>query len=173
MNVGNVYWLDQMSINCGMTRLYGRAYKNERINDYVPDVRFERTSVMGALGLDGMIASLAYKGTLNGDFFRVYVKEVLAPSMKKGDTLVLDNLSPHKVKDVLKPLIDKGIYVIFLPVYSPDFSPVELAWSKIKAFLRKVKARTFDDLFSALGNAIDTISHSDIVGWIRHCGYQL
>jgi len=173
MDVENVYWLDQMSINCGMTRLYGRAFKKERINDYVPDVRFERTSVMGALGVKGMIAPLAYKGTLNGEFFGVYVKEVLAPAMKKGDTLILDNLSPHKVKDILKPLIEKGVEVVFLPVYSPDFSPVELAWLKIKAFLRKIKARTFDDLFSALGDAIDTIVLSDILGWIKHCGYQL
>ena len=173
MDVGNVYWLDQMGINCGMTRLYGRAFKNERINDYVPDVRFERTSVMGALGINGMIAPLVYKGTLNGELFGVYVKEVLAPAMKKGDTIILDNLSPHKVKDILKPLIDKSVKVVFLPVYSPDFSPIELAWSKIKAFLRKIKARTFDDLFSSLGKAIDSIVHSDIVGWIKHCGYQL
>ena len=115
-----------------MTRLYGRAYKNERINDYVPDVRFERTSVMGALGLKGMIAPLAYKGTLNGDFFRVYVKEVLAPAMKKGEILILDNLSPHKVKNVLEPLIDKGINVIFLPAYSPDFSPIGVSTPMIK-----------------------------------------
>jgi len=173
MDVENVYWLDQMSINCGMTRLYGRAFKNERINDYVPDVRFERTSVMGALGVNGMIAPLAYKGTLNGEFFGVYVKEALAPEMKKGDTLILDNLSPHKVKNILKPLIDKGVKVVFLPVYSPDFSPIELAWSKIKAFLRKIKARAFDELFSALGKAIDSIVHTDIVGWINHCGYKL
>jgi transposase len=173
MPVRRTYWLDQMSVNCGMTRLYGRAFKNERINDYVPDVRFERTSVMGALGVEGMIAPLAYKGTLNGEFFGVYVKEVLAPTMKSGDTLILDNLSPHKVKDVLKPLIEKDITVIFLPAYSPDLNPVELAWSKIKAFLRKVKARTFDDLFLALGNAIDSILHSDIEGWINHCGYRL
>ena len=173
MSVRKTYWLDQMSVNCGMTRLYGRAFKNERINDYVPDVRFERTSVMGALGVEGMIAPLAYKGTLNGEFFGVYVKEVLAPAMKSGDTLILDNLSPHKVKDVLKPLIEKDITVIFLPAYSPDLNPVELAWSKIKAFLRKVKARTFDDLFLALGNAIDSILHSDIEGWINHCGYRL
>ena len=173
MDIGNIYWLDQTSINCGMTRLYGRAFKNERINDYAPDVRFERTSMMGAPGVKGTIAPLAYKGTLNGEFFEVYVKKVLAPAMKEGDTLILDNLSPHKVKDALKPLIDKGVKVIFLPVYSPDFNPIELAWSKIKAFLRKVKARNFDDLFSALGKALDTILHSDIRGWIMHCGYRL
>lgn len=129
MDVSNTYWLDQSSINCGMTRLYGRAFSNERITEYVPDVRFERTSIMGVMGLDGIIAPLTYKGTLNGEFFTAYVKECLAPVMKSGDTLKLDNLSSHKVKDALKPLYDKGINVIFLPPYSHDFNPIEQAWS--------------------------------------------
>ena len=156
-----------------MTRLYGRALSNERVTDYVPDIRFERTSVMGAMGLSGIIAPLAYKGTLNGEFFAVYVKECLAPVMKKGDTLMLDNLSAHKVKDSLNPLYEKGITVIFLPPYSQDFNPIEQAWSKIKAYLRKVKARTFDALFSALGAALDTVSCEDIFAWVGFCGYRL
>lgn len=74
-------------INCGMTRLYGRAFSNERVNDYVPDVRFEQTSIIGALGLNGMIAPITYKGTMNGDFFKEYIAQVLAPAMEKGSTL--------------------------------------------------------------------------------------
>lgn len=85
-----------------MTRLYGRAFSHERVNDYVPDVRFERTSVMGALGVKGIIAPLTYKGTLNGDLFRAYVNECLAPAMKKGDIFILDNSSVHTIKDILK-----------------------------------------------------------------------
>jgi transposase len=154
-----------------MTRLYGRAPSNERVNDYVPDVRFERTSLMGAMGLSGIIAPLTYKGTLNGEFFSVYVKECLAPAMKTGDTLMLDNLSSHKVAYALKPLYDKGINVVFLPPYSHDFNPIEQAWSKIKAYLRKIKARTFDELFSAMGVALDSVTNEDILGWVRHCGY--
>jgi len=173
VDVANTYWLDESSINSGMTRLYGRAFSNERVNDYVPDVRFERTSVIGALGKNGIIAPLTYKGTLNSQLFGIYVEEMLAPSMKKGDTLILDNLSPHKVKNVLKPLEDKGINVVFLPAYSPDFNPIELAWSKIKAFLRKVKARDSANLISAIADALDSISLNDIEAWIRHCGYGL
>ena len=156
-----------------MTRLYGRAPSNERVEEYVPDVRFERTSAMGALGLSGIIAPLTYKGTLNGEFFGVYVKEFLAPAMNEGDTLMLDNLSSHKVKDALKPLYDKGINVVFLPPYSHDFNPIEQAWSKIKAYLRKIKARTSDELFSAMGSALDVITGQDIEGWVRNCGYGL
>ena len=173
MDTQNTYWLDQTGINAGMTRLYGRAPSNERIEEYVPDVRFERTSVMGAMGLNGIIAPLTYKGTLNGEFFGVYVKECLAPAMKEGDTLMLDNLSTHKVKDARKPLYEKGIKVVFLPPYSHDFNPIEQAWSKIKAYLRKIKARTFDELFSAMGSALDVITGEDIHSWVRNCGYGL
>lgn len=167
------YWLDESSINCGMTRLYGRAFSNERVNDYVPDVRFERTSVVGALGLRGVVAPLVYKGTMNGEFFSAYIENCLAPSMKRGDTLILDNLSSHKVDYALQPLIDKGVKVVFLPPYSPDFNPIELAWSKIKSYLRKAKARTYDSLFVAIGEALDNITESDILGWVKHCGYGL
>jgi len=135
MDICNTYWLDETGANCGMTRLYGRAFSNERINDYVPDVRFERVSLMGALGPGGIVAPLTYTGTLDSELFRTYIKRCLARALKKGDTLVLDNSSVHKVKDILKSLIDKGVKIIFLPTYSPDFNPIEHAWSKIKAYL--------------------------------------
>lgn len=156
-----------------MTRLYGRAPSNERVNDYVPDVRFERTSVIGALGMNGIVAPMSYKGTLTGTFFSEYVKKSLAPTLSKGDTLILDNLSVHKVEGALKPLVDKGIQIIFLPPYSPDFNPIEQAWSKLKACLRKLKARTYNELFPALRTALNSIKVSDALGWISHCGYGL
>lgn len=171
--MANTYWLDESGINCGMTRLYGRAFSNKRVEDYVPDVRFERTSVMGALGLDDIIAPLIYKGTLNSLLFAAYVEKSLAPAMKKGDTLILDNCSVHKVKNILNPLIDKGVNVTFLPPYSPDFNPIELAWSKMKAHLRKVKARTSDNLLTAVDDALSLVTKSDAEGWITHCGYRL
>ena len=173
MDVTNTYWLDETEMNCAMTRLYGRAFSGERVYEHVPDVRFERISVIGALGLNGIIAPLTYSGTLDGELFKVYVKECLAPAMKKGDTLTLDNLSAHKLKDVLKPLIDKEVNIVFLPPYSYDFNPIELAWSKMKTYLRKVKARTADALFSAIGPALNMITTDDIKGWITHCGYGL
>lgn len=156
-----------------MTRLYGRAPSNERVNDYVPDVRFERTSILCAIGLKGIIAPMTYKGTLNGELFRTYVEKSLVNALKKGDTLMLDNLSVHRITDILKVLIDKGINIVFLPRYSPDFNPIELAWSKMKSYLRKVKARTSDDLFETIGDALHLITNSDIVGWVTRCGYGL
>lgn len=171
MDLPNTYWLDETGANCGMTRLYGRAFSDERINEYVPDVRFERTSLISIMGLNGIIAPMVYKGTMNGEFFGGYVEQCLVPVMKKGDTLILDSLSAHKVEGVLDPLIEKGITIRFQPRYSPDFNPIEHAWSKIKAYLRKVKARTYDALFIAIGEAIDSITKNDIDGWVKHCGY--
>jgi transposase len=171
VDLPNTYWLDESGTNCGETRLYGRAFSNERVNDYVPDVRFERTSIIAVLGLNGIVAPMVYKGSMTGDFFRGYVEKFLAPVMKKGDTLILDSLSAHKVVGAFDSLFEKGVIVKFQPRYSPDFNPIENAWSKIKAYLRKVKARTFDSLFSAIGEAINTITKTDILAWVKHCGY--
>ena len=128
---------------------------------------------MGAMGLSGIIAPLTYKGTLNGEFFAAYVNQCLAPAMKKGDTLFLDNLSAHKVDGVLEPLISKGVKVVFLPPYSQDFNPIEQAWSKIKAYLRKLKARAYDTLINITAEALDVVTHQDIRGWVEICGYGL
>jgi len=154
-----------------MTRLYGWGEKSERVEDYVPDVRFERTSIIAALNIKGVTAPLTYKGTMNGEFFGGYVEQCLAPCLKFGDIAIIDNLSAHKVKGMLKPLYDKGVTVLFLPPYSPDFNPIEMMWSKLKAVLRKLKARTYEDVQSALQQALDSITESDIANWIKHDGY--
>ena len=173
VDITAAYWLDESSINLGMTRLYGRALLNERVDDYVPDVRFERTSLIGALGIDGIVAPMSFKGTLNQEVFAQYIEQMLTPILKAGQVLFLDNLSVHKVKDVLKPLATKGVHVIFLPPYSSDLSPIENAFSKIKACLRKLKARTLPALLDGIKIAFDSITTSDILGWIKHCGYSL
>ena len=154
-----------------MTRLYGRALTNERVDDYVPDVRFERTSIIGVLGLDGIDASMMFKGTLNGDFFGGYVEHVLAPALSPGDVVVMDNCSAHKVLGVLDPIYDKGASVMFLPEYSPDLNPIELMWSKVKSFLRKLKPRSAEELLNALHDALEVVTYKDISGWFTHDGY--
>lgn len=156
-----------------MTRLYGRAPFNERVIDYVPDVRFQRTSLIAALGIDGADATLAFKGTLNGDLFAWWVMEMLSPTLRPGDIVFLDNLSSHKVAGVLEPIYAKGATPVFLPEYSPDLNPIELMWSKVKSVLHKIKARTFDELMEALKQALDSITYCDIAGWFKHHGYIL
>jgi transposase len=164
-------FLDESSVNCGMTRLYGRAMASQRVNDYVPDVRFERTSVISALRLGGAASPMVFKGTLNGKLFKKYVTDFLAPTLKKGDILVLDNLSSHKVAGSLNPVFRRGASVMFLPPYSPDFNPIEMSWSKMKSVLKKLKPRTPDQLFAALRTALGSFTKSDIENWFAHDGY--
>jgi len=146
-----------------MSRLYGRAPTNERVNDYVPDVRFERTSIISTLGLGGVFAPLMFKGTMNGAFFEWYVEEVLAPTLKPGEIVVMDNCSSHKVEGVLDSIYEKGAFVWFLPEYSPDLNPIELMWSKVKAILRKLKPRDFDELVNATGVALNSITYENLL----------
>ena len=171
LDISKLKFLDETSVNAGMTRLYGRALTNERVNDYVPDVRFERTSVIATLGLNGVDAPLMFKGTLNGDFFAGYVEHVLAPTLSPGEIVVLDNYSPHKTNGALDPIYEAGASVLFLPEYSPDLNPIELMWSKVKAILRKLKARTAETLLNAMNEALEAVTYEDIVGWFEHHGY--
>jgi transposase len=155
-----------------MTRLYGRGFSDERIEEYVPDVRFERTSVISSISLNGIQAPLMFKGALNESIFTTYIRDVLAPTIEEGDIVFLDNLAVHKVSGALDPILLKGANVVFLPPYSHDFNPIELAWSKMKAVLRKLKPRWFDELVVAMKSALDSITISNIVAWFKHCGYD-
>ena len=159
-------FLDETSVNCGMTRLYGRASKNERIYDYVPDVRFKRTSIISTVRLNGESVPMMFKGTLNGDLFIGYIDNFLAPTLKKGDILALDSCSAHK-KYELDSVYEQGAEVVFIPRYSPDFNPCEPSWSKVKATLRKNKARNEHDLELFTGEALQ-FTASDLEGWFAH-----
>ena len=157
-----------------MTRLYGRAMSNERVYDYVPDVRFKRTSIISTIRLNGDSVPFMFKGTLDGDLFIGYIENFLAPTLKKGDILVIDSASAHKKHELeLTDILDEqGAEVRFLPRYSPDKNPKENAWSKAKSTLRKLKARTEEALGAAVGAALD-FTFDDLTGWFMHCGYQV
>jgi transposase len=172
MNVNNLVFIDESGVNCGMTRLYGRSKKGERVNDYVPDVRFERTSIISSIRLDGTQAPFMYKGTLNGELFKGYINEVLSPTLKSGDVVIMDNLSSHKVSGVLDSIYEKNATVMFLPPYSPDLNPIEMSWSKMKSVLRKLKATTYDELTKDMRTALDSFTKSDIANWFSHDGYD-
>ena len=164
-------FLDESGVNLAQIRLYGRAPSNERVNDYVPDARFERKSILVSLKLNGQMSSLLFSGTLNGKIFIQYIKQFLSQILNEGDIVVLDNCTAHKVAGVKEAIEACGAKVLYLPAYSPDFNPVELLWSKVKAFLRKEKARTFEALEKALKFVLDSVSLDDISGWFKHCGY--
>lgn len=173
LDANRLIFLDESGVNTGMTRLYGRAAKHERVVDAVPDTRFHRTTILSSVRLDGTTIPLVFEGALNGDIFRAYVTQLLAPSLKPDDIVIMDNLSSHKVSGIVDAIEATGASVMFLPPYSPDLNPIELMWSKIKAILRKLKVRSKDFLDDAIALAFNTVSTSDISGWFKHDGYNL
>jgi transposase len=172
MDIDKLVFLDESGINTGMTRLYGRSTSKERIIDYVPDVRFERTTILSSIRINGDMVPLLFEGALNGDLFKAYISQCLAPNLHKGDIVIMDNLTSHKVKGVVAPIIAAGASVIYLPPYSPDLNPIEMMWSKMKAYLRKIKARTKESLEAAIAEALGHVTTSDILGWFAKNGYS-
>jgi transposase len=170
MDPSKLVFLDETSKNCAMTRLYGRAKGKARVNDYVPDVRFKRTSTVSTIRLNGEKAPYSFKGTLNGARFAEYISNILVPTMYPGDILVLDHCSAHTL-DALKPLLEAGCSYEFLPVYSPDLNPIEPSWSKMKSKLRELKPRTDEELEIHTKTALDSFTKSDLLGWFSSCGY--
>ena len=165
-------FIDESSINIGMTRLYGRIEIGERVYDYVPDTRGEgRLTIISSLRQDGTTEALVFEGALNGELFTEYMKNCLAPTLKAGEVVMMDNLSSHKVAGLEEIVRERGARIEYLPQYSPDLNPVENMWSKVKAYLRQAKERTKEALFEAVGAALRTISVQDAQGWFEHCGY--
>jgi transposase len=171
IDASKLVFLDESSINTGMTRLYGRSQGKTRVVEYVPDVRFERTSIVSTIRLDGTMTPCAFRGSMNGERFVEYIKNNVAPTLKQGDILALDNLKAHKVKGVSEAIEAVGANVLYLPPYSPEFNPIELMWSKMKANLRKTKARSFEAIERAIETALKTVSLTDTANWFSHCGY--
>ena len=173
MEIDKLVFLDESGTNTGMTRLYGRAPSDDRVVDYTPDVRFERTSILSSVRTNGDMVPMVYEGALNGDLFKAYIVQFLVPTLREGDIVIMDNLTSHKVAGVVDPIIAAGAKVVYLPPYSPDFNPIEMMWSKVKAYLRKVKARTKDLLEKAIAEVLELVSSTDILGWFAKCGYSI
>ena len=166
-------FVDETAVNTAMTRRYGRAPRGERVQDSAPRNYGTHTSVIGAMGLRGLVATLTVEGAVDSEVFNAYAEQVLGPRLRRGDVVVLDNLTAHRASRIEEVAERRGAQVLWLAPYSPDFNPIEQCWSKIKTFLRGVKARTADALDEALAQAIGLITKSDIRGWFKHCGYSL
>lgn len=154
-----------------MTRLYARSGAGERISDHIPDARWQATTILSSLRLDGTTNAMVFEDALNGDLFRAWVENCLSPTLRPGDIVIMDNLSSHKVSGIEELISSCGAKVEYLPPYSPDLNPVENMWSKIKSFLRKVKKRDKESLFEAVGDALSSVSSQDAAGWFQFCGY--
>ncbi len=167
----NLVFIDESGINLGMTRLRGRAVRGERLYDSCPRNRGSNISLIGALSLEGLIATMSLPGSVNTEIFLTYVREILLPQLWKGAFVIMDNLSVHKANKIKEMIQTVGAEVVFLPPYSPDLSPIELCWSKLKQCLRTAKARTTQAINQALTEIINHhISGDDAVGWFEHCG---
>lgn len=129
--------------------------------------------MLAALSIEGVSAPMTIQGAVDGMVFLEYLKQVLCPSLQAGDVVVMDNLSAHKIKLVRELIESRGARLIYLPPYSPDLNPIEKCWSKIKTYLRAVKARTYETLSEALRQALLTITAEDAKGWFASCGYSL
>lgn len=156
-----------------MTRRYGRAPRGQRVHDAVPKNFGRNVSILGALSWYGMDAVMTIEGAVDTAVFRAYVTHVLLPTLRAGDVVVMDNLSVHKAADIESQITAAGAQLIYLPPYSPDWSPIEPCWSKLKTWLRGMKARTKEALDLALTKIIGKISNSDARGWFAHCGYSI
>ena len=166
-------FIDEAGSNLALTRLFGRAPKGERVTESVPCNYGRQTSIISAIGLSGPTATFTVEGAVDTAIFNVYVEHVLGPSIEVGDILILDNLSAHRASCIETVAAERGAQVIWLPPYSPDFSPIEMMWSKIKSALRAAKARTREELEQALIAALKLVTADDCAGWFSHCGYQV
>jgi transposase len=171
LNVDDFVFVDEMGLNIDLARGYGRAAPGERVVDTKPSTRGKNLSVIGALGADTMRAALRVPGAVDGDASLVFTKQVRAPCLHPGNIVFMDNVPTHKMPALTAAITAVGARVKFLPPYSPDLSPIENCWSKVKTFLRSLAARTQKALDAALSNALATITHDDIKGWFAHCGY--
>src|SRR5215472_12074476 len=164
--------IDECGSHIGLTPLYARAPKGKRVYGCVPRNRGKNTTLIAALTWSGMGESMIIDGSANAVAFEHYIEEILAPSLTAGQIVLMDNLAAHKGKKVEDLIRARGCQLLFLPGYSPDFSPIEEAFSKLKTHLRRAGARTREALQEAIGQALLTITSQDARGWFHHGGYE-
>ncbi|CAN5682223.1 hypothetical protein BH20ACT10_BH20ACT10_18420 [soil metagenome] len=167
-------FVDECSANTSLAPLYGWAAKGKRANQSVPRNWGKNITLLSAIGKErGMGASLVVEGSTNRAVFETYLEYVLCPTLRQGHVVVMDNLSSHKGGRVRELVEERGCELVYLPPYSPDFNPIEQAFSKIKSCLREASARVHGTLMEAIGEALRTITATDAEGFFRHCGHRM
>ena len=165
-------FIDETGTNTKMARLRGRAPVGERCRAPIPHGHWKTTTFVGALRLSGMTAPMTLNGAMNGPAFTAYVEQMLVPTLRPGDIVVMDNLPAHKPAAIRDAIERAGAELRFLPPYSPDFNPIEMAFSKIKALLKKAAARTLQDLWDAIAQAIDAVTPEEARNYFTATGYD-
>jgi len=173
MDINRLVFLDESGVNTDMTRRYGRSFQGTRVHDSAPLNKPKSTTILSSIRADGTTVPMVFSGALNRDKFKEYLKDCLLPTLKPGDIVIADNLRAHKGDGIEELVQSVGAVMLYLPPYSPDLNPIEKMWSKIKAFLRKVKARTVDALLDVIPLAFASVSEMDAIGWFSASGYSL
>ena len=166
-------FLDECGVTTDLLRRYGRSPRGVRLHDHTPCGHWETHTVIAALRLEGLGASAVFDGPIDNPTFLAYVEQVLVPTLRAGDVVVLDNLVVHKQPAVRTAIEQAGASIRFLPPYSPDFNPIELAFAKLKAFLRAARPRTFDHVCELMAAALGLFMPDECANYVRHCGYRL
>ncbi|OLP15382.1 transposase [Leptolyngbya sp. 'hensonii'] len=167
----NLIFIDESGVDLALNRLWARAPKGRRAHGKRPSQRGKRVSILGAISLREVVTYCNLMGSTDGLTFEAFISQKLVPKLWKGACVILDNCSIHLGEDVRKLIEDAGAKLIFLPPYSPDFSPIENCFSKIKSILRSIKARSYPELAKAIDEAFSQVSSSDLRNWFSHCCY--
>jgi transposase len=170
IDVKNLIFIDETGVNLSMTRHYARGIDGGRIYDERPGNKGKNITVIGAMSDEGLIATMTFPGSLNTASFLVFIEQILLPQLWIGAIIVMDNLPVHYAATAKALIESVGSKVKFLPPYSPDLSPIELCWSKLKEILRSAKTRTFDALDEAITMAVNAITDDNALNWFNHCG---
>jgi transposase len=166
-------FIDETGTSTNMARLRGRAPRGERLVGKIPHGHWKTTTFVAGLRVSALTAPCVLDGPMNGDVFHAYVEQVLAPSLKPGDIVVLDNLSAHKVPGVREAIEAVGAALLYLPPYSPDFNPIEQLFAKLKALLRKAAQRSIDALWARIADLLDAFTPDECANYFRNAGYML
>ncbi len=165
-------FIDETWTATNMTRTHGRCRKGERLRMGHPHGHRKTTTLVAGLRMTGMVAPMVLDGPINGDYFEAYVRQFLVPELKAGDIVIMDNLSSHKRASVRELIEAVGASLMFLPPYSPDFNPIEKAFSKLKAMLRKAAERTVSGLWDLIGILVDIFKPQECANYFTSCGYD-
>jgi transposase len=171
--VKQLRFVDETGMHLGLTRLYGRTTPGKRVDEGTPGYSGPHYTVVADLGLDGVRAPWLLEGAMTGNAFETYVEHVLAPTLRPGEIVLMDNLSAHKGAQVGAAIEARGAHLEYLPPYSADWNPIEKCWSKVKAALRRIKPRSLDELLDAVADALRSVSPHDVTAWFTHCGYPV
>jgi transposase len=169
--VGQYIFLDECGVTTDLLRRYGRSPRGTRLHDHTPCSHWQTHTVIAGLRLDGLSAPAVFDGPIDTPTFRAYVEQVLVPTLRPGDVVVLDNLAVHKQPEIRAAIEAAGAHLKFLPPYSPDFNPIEQAFAKLKAFLRAARPRTFDHVCELIATAIGLFTPTECANYVRHSGY--